>query len=332
MRVAVFSARKYERELLSAASSAYGHELVYFDSMLEPATAPLAGGFPAVCVFVNDCANALAIDILARGGTRLIATRSTGFNHIDLKAAAGHGIAVVRVVDYSPYSVAEFAVGLLLALNRKIHRAYNRTRDGNFELEGLMGFDLHGRCVATIGTGRIGRVFAGIMRGFGCEVIGYDKFPNSEFIAAGGRHVSLDEVCGHAEVISLHCPLTPETHHIVNARTLAAMKPGALLVNTSRGGLIDTEAAIEALKNGRLGGLAIDVYEQEANLFFQDLSSEIIPDDIIQRLVSFPNVIVTGHQAFFTREAVGTIVATTLESIADFETRRPLRNEVVLHG
>jgi D-lactate dehydrogenase len=330
MRVAVFSAKKYERELLDAANVAYGHDLVYFDSLLEPETALLAAGFAAVCVFVNDRADARTIDILAGGGTRLIATRSTGFNHVDLKAAAEHGIAVVRVVDYSPYSVAEFAVGLLLALNRKIHRAYNRTRDGNFELDGLMGFDFHARCVGVIGTGRIGRVFAGIMRGFGCDVLGYDKFRNPEFVAAGGAYTTLEDICALADLISLHCPLTPETHHIINARTLAAMKPRALLVNTSRGGLIDTEATIEALKSGHLGGLAIDVYEQEVDLFFQDLSSQIIADDVIQRLVSFPNVIVTGHQAFFTREAVSMIVGTTLESIAEFEANRPLRNQVVL--
>jgi D-lactate dehydrogenase len=330
MRVAVFSAKKYERDLLHAANARYGHELVYFDSLLEPETASLAAGFSAVCVFVNDRVDAQTVSTLARGGTKLIATRSTGFNHVDLKAAGEHGIVVVRVVDYSPYSVAEFAVGLLLALNRKIHRAYNRTRDGNFELDGLLGFDLHGRCVGTIGTGKIGRVFAAIMRGFGCEIIAYDKFPTPEFVAAGGRYADLDAVCMQADILSLHCPLTPETHHMINAKTLATMKPGALLVNTSRGGLVDTEATIEALKSGRLGGLAIDVYEQEADLFFQDLSSEIITDDVIQRLVSFPNVIVTGHQAFFTREAVGTIIATTLESIADFEAGEPLRNQVVL--
>ena len=193
-----------------------------------------------------------------------------------------------------------------------------------------MGFDFHGRCVGLIGTGKIGRVFAGIMRGFGCEVRGYDKFPNPAFVATGGIYTALDDLCAHADIISLHCPLTPETHHIINPRTLAAMKPGTLLVNTSRGGLIDTEAAIASLKSGGLGGLAIDVYEQETDLFFQDLSSEIIADDVIQRLVSFPNVIVTGHQAFFTREAVGTIAATTLESIADFEAGRPLRNQVAL--
>jgi D-lactate dehydrogenase len=325
MKVAVFSAKKYDRELLAAANAGHGHQLHFFDSFLEPDTAALARGFPAVCVFVNDTVDAAVIETLAVGGTRLVATRSTGFNHIDLAAAARHGLRVVRVTDYSPYAVAEFTVGLLLALNRKIHRAYNRTRDGNFELDGLMGFDLHGKCVGIIGTGKIGRIFAGIMRGFGCEVLGYDKFPHPDF---PGTYVDLPELTRRADVVSLHVPLTPDTHHIVNAATLAALKPGTLLVNTSRGGLVDTEAAIDALKSGRLGGLAIDVYEQEADLFFQDLSSEIITDDVIQRLIVFPNVIVTGHQAFFTREALGTICGTTLESISDFEQGRELRHEI----
>jgi D-lactate dehydrogenase len=270
----------------------------------------------------------MVLETLAKNGTKLVATRSTGFNHIDLKAAAVLGIKAVRVVDYSPYSVAEFAVGLLLALNRKIHRAYNRTRDGNFELDGLLGFDLHGKCVAILGTGKIGRVFARIMVGFGCHVLGYDKFRSEEFEQLGGRYVEPQELSERADIVSLHLPLTPETHHIINAARLSQVKRGALLVNTSRGGLVDTEAAIEALKTGQLGGLAIDVYEQEEQLFFQDLSSEIIADDVIQRLVSFPNVILTGHQAFFTREAVGTISATTLQSISDFEHGRPLANEV----
>lgn len=328
MRIAVFSAKKYERTFLDAANVAHGHELAYFDSALRLETAALAAGFPAACVFVNDNVDDATLDVLARGGTRIVATRSTGFNHIDLRAAARHGMSVVRVTEYSPHSVAEFAVGLLLALGRKIHRAYNRTRDGNFELDGLMGFDFHGRCVGVIGTGKIGRVFATIMRGFRCEVLGYDQFPSEAFVASGGAYVGIDELYARADIVSLHCPLTAETHHIVNRSSLAAMKPGSLLVNTSRGGLIDTEAAIEALKSGQLGGLALDVYEQEEEIFFQDLSSEIITDDLIQRLVSFPNVIVTGHQAFFTREAMSTIAATTLESIGDFENGRPLRNEV----
>lgn len=328
MKVAVFSAKKYDRELLDAANERFDHDLVYFDSRLEPDTAKLAAGFPAVCVFVNDDAGPMVLETLAKTGTKLVATRSTGFNHIDLKAAAALGVKAVRVVDYSPHSVAEFAVGLLLALNRKIHRAYNRTRDGNFELDGLLGFDLHGKCVAVLGTGKIGRVFAKIMVGFGCHVLGYDKYRSEEFEKIGGRYVEPEEIGERADILSLHLPLTPETHHIIDADRLSYFKRGALLVNTSRGGLIDTEAAIEALKRGQLGGLAIDVYEQEEELFFEDHSSDIIPDDVIQRLVSFPNVILTGHQAFFTREAVGTISATTLASISDFEHGRPLGNEV----
>jgi D-lactate dehydrogenase len=328
MRVAIFSAKKFERTLLSELNAAHGHELVYFDALLGSGTAALAAGFPAVSVFVNDPVDAGALRHLAEGGTRLVATRSTGFNHIDVAAAKKLGIKVVRVIDYSPNSVAEFAVGLLLALNRKIARAYNRTREGNFELDGLMGFDCVGRTVAVIGTGKIGRIFARIMAGFGCKVIGMDAQHSPEFEKIGGRYAAAEAVQAEADIISLHCPLTPQTHHMVNAKMLARVKKGALLINTSRGGLVDTEAAIEALKSGQLGGIAIDVYEEEASLFFKDLSSTVIKDDAIQRLVSFPNVIVTGHQAFFTREAVGTILETTLVSISDFAAGHPLANEI----
>jgi D-lactate dehydrogenase len=327
MRVAIFSAQRYERAILEETNVRYGHDLVYFDALLEPETVSLAAGFPVVSVFVNDVVCRTVLRQLADGGTKLVATRSTGFNQIDVSAANEFGIKVVRVTNYSPNSVAEFAVGLLLALNRKIPRAYNRTRDGNFSLEGLMGFDLVGRTVAVVGTGKIGTIFARIMRGFGCTVIGFDIHHSQEFEKIGGQYVDAKGIEG-ADVISLHCPLTPETYHIVNADTLTRVKSGALLINTSRGGLIDTEAAIEALKSGRLGGIAIDVYEQEAGLFFRDLSSTIIPDDVIQRLVSFPNVIVTGHQAFFTREALGTILDTTLESVSEFAAGRPLANEI----
>ncbi len=328
MKVAVFSAKRYDRDFLSAANAGAVHQLSFFDVPLEAETVALAAGHDAVCIFVNDTATAGVLDALARGGTRLIALRCTGFNNVDLEAAARLGVKVVRVVNYSPYSVAEHAVALLLAVNRKIHRAYNRTRDSNFALDGLMGFDLHGKTVAVVGTGKIGRVFARIMIGFGCEVIGYDKYPSPEFEALGARYAVPGEIGATADVISLHCPLTPETHHIVNADTLARVKRGALLVNTSRGGLVDTEAAIEALKSGQLGGLAIDVYEQEADLFFRDLSSTIISDDVFQRLISFPNVIVTGHQAFFTREAITTISETTINSISEFAAGQPLSNEV----
>jgi D-lactate dehydrogenase len=324
----MFSAKNYERTLLDELNAGFGHELVYFDTLLGPGTAPLAPGFPAVSVFVDDVVDGDVLKHLAAGGTKLVATRSTGFNQIDVRAAEALGVRVVRVTDYSPNSVAEFAVGLLLALNRKIPRACNRTREGNFALDGLMGFDLVGRTVAVIGTGKIGTVFARIMAGFGCKVIGFGVHHSPEFEIIGGCYAGAEEIQTEADVISLHCPLTPQTHHMVNARTLARVKRGALLINTSRGGLVDTEAAIEALKSGRLGGMALDVYEEEAGLFFKDLSSTVITDDIIQRLVSFPNVIVTGHQAFFTREAMGTILETTLASISDFAAGRPLANEI----
>lgn len=328
MKIAVFSAKRYDRDFLDVANVAEGHELQYFDVALGLASAALATGHDAVCIFVNDVADASVLEALQHGGTKLVALRCTGFNNVDLAAAARLGIKVVRVVDYSPYSVAEHAVALLLAINRKIHRAYNRTRDFNFSLDGLMGFDLHGKTVAVVGTGKIGRIFARIMLGFGCGVIGYDKFPSAEFEMLGGRYAAPGEIGATADIISLHCPLTPETHHIVNAESLARMKRGALLVNTSRGGLVDTEAAIEALKSGQLGGLALDVYEQEAGLFFRDLSSTIITDDVLQRLIAFPNVIVTGHQAFLTREAIATISETTLRSASEFAANAPLSNEL----
>lgn len=327
MRVAIFSAQRYERALLDEANVRHGHDLVCFDTPLGRETISLAAGFPAVSVFVNDVVDRSVLEKLVGGGTKLVATRSTGFNHIDVPAATEFGIKVVRVTNYSPNSVAEFAVGLLLALNRNIPRAYNRTRDGNFSLEGLMGFDLANRTVAVIGTGKIGRIFARIMVGFGCDVIGLDVHRSPEFEQLGGRYVDVERI-GEADVISLHCPLTPQTYHIVNSETLARVKRGALLINTSRGGLIDTEAVIEALRSGHLGGVAIDVYEQEAGLFFKDLSTTIIPDDVIQRLVSLPNVIVTGHQAFLTREALGTILETTLASVSEFAAGRPLTNVI----
>lgn len=328
MKTAVFSARRYDQALLAEANRAAGHELLFIQDRLTAETAALARGCAAVCVFVNDCVDVEVLQRLADQGTRLVATRSTGYNHIDAAAAGRLGVAVVRVTDYSPHSVAEFAVGLLLAVNRKIARASMRTREGNFELDGLMGFDLHGKTVGVIGTGKIGSIFARIMLGFGCTVLGHDTHPDPAFEQSGGRYVPVRELLAGSDVISLHCPLTEETHHIVDAASLAQVKRGAILVNTSRGGLVDTEAAVQALKSGQLGGLAIDVYEQEASLFFQDLSSTIITDDVIQRLVSFPNVIVTGHQAFFTVEAIGQIMATTLGSITAFERGEPLLHRI----
>lgn len=328
MKTAVFSARRYDKTLLARANQDAGHELRFFEDRLTLASASLAEGCEAVCVFVNDSVDAPVLAALARQGTRLVATRSTGYNQIDVAAAAQLGIEVVRVTDYSPHSVAEFAVGLLLGVNRKIARASARTRDGNFDLEGLMGFDLHGKTIGVIGTGKIGLIFARIMAGFGCTILGHDPCPSRGFEETGGSYVAVDELLARSDAVSLHCPLTEATRYIINAHNLARLKHGSILVNTSRGGLVDTDAAIAALKSGQLGGLAIDVYEQEANLFFQDLSSTIICDDVIQRLVSFPNVIVTGHQAFFTVEAIGQIMQTTIASISAFERGEPLVNRV----
>lgn len=328
MKIAVFSAKRYDRDFLTAANASAGHQLCFFDTPLDRDSVALAAGYEAVCIFVNDRADAEVLTALAAGGTKLVALRCTGFNNVDMNAAADLGLKVVRVVTYSPYSVAEHAVALLQAINRKIHRAYNRTRDSNFALDGLMGIDLHGKTVAVIGTGKIGCVFAKIMLGFGCDVIGYDKYPSQAFLDLGARYAEPGEIGAKADIISLHCPLTPETHHIINADTLARAKRGALLINTSRGGLVDTEAVIEALKSGQLGGLALDVYEQEADLFFRDLSSTIITDDVFQRLLSFPNVIVTGHQAFFTEEAISTICETTINSVTQFANGQPLSDEI----
>ncbi|MDX2287074.1 MAG: 2-hydroxyacid dehydrogenase [Bacteroidia bacterium] len=329
MRTAVFSTQPYDRQFLDAANAA-GHELVYFEPPLNPETAALALGFPAICTFVNDHLTAPLIRKLGDYGLKLIALRCAGFNQVDLAAAHAAGIPVVRVPAYSPHAVAEHAVALILTLNRKTHKAYNRVREGNFSLERLEGFDLFGQTVGVVGTGKIGRVFAGIMRGFGCRVIAYDAYPAQD--AVDIQYVSLETVFRDADILSLHCPLTPETRHLVNRETLALMKPGAMLINTGRGGLIDTAAVVEALKHRRLGYLGLDVYEQEESLFFRDLSETIIEDDLISRLLTFPNVLVTAHQAFFTRNALEQIASATLGSISDFEAGRPLAHAVPLPG
>jgi D-lactate dehydrogenase len=328
MRVAMFSTKPYDRRSFEEAGTD-GLDVHWLEPRLSEETVMLAAGSPAVCLFVNDDGNAGVIAALAKGGTRLIALRCAGFNNVDLAAAEAHGIAVVRVPAYSPHAVAEFTVGLLLALVRRIHKAYTRTRENNFALDGLLGFDLHGRTVGVIGTGRIGALVARILHaGFGCRVLAHDVHHDAALKAIGVRYATVEEIVAEADIITLHCPLTPETHHLLNPRSVARLKPGTIVVNTSRGALIDTEAAIEALKTGRLGGLAIDVYEQEADLFFEDLSAEIIQDDALQRLMMFPNVLVTGHQAFFTREALGAIASTTLASVRDFAAGRPLANAV----
>jgi D-lactate dehydrogenase len=319
MKVAVFSTKPYDREYLDRANAGHGHELTFFDAHLGRETALLATGHGAVCAFVNDVLDSEVLRQLAAGGTRLIALRSAGFNHVDLVAARGLDIAVARVPAYSPHAVAEHAVGLILTLNRKLHRAYNRVREGNFSLHGLRGFDLHGRTVGTIGTGKIGAVFARIMLGFGCRVLAFDPAPDQGCRALGVEYVALDELLRTSDIVSLHSPLNESTHHLIDAARLSLMKRGVMLINTSRGALVDTRAVIEALKSGQIGYLGVDVYEEEEQLFFEDLSSEIIRDDVFMRLLTFPNVIVTAHQAFFTEEALLNIAGTTLANITAFE-------------
>ena len=325
MRIAMFSTKPYDRRSFETAASAAPHEILFLEPRLAPLTAPLAAEAEAVCVFVNDDVSTPVLEALAAGGTRLILLRCAGFNNVDLHAAQRLGIKVARVPAYSPHAVAEFTIGLMLSLVRGIHRAYQRTRDGNFALEGLLGFDLHGKTVGVIGTGKIGAIVARILAaGFGCRVLAYDVRPDPALQAIGVTYAEPRAIAAQADILTLHCPLTPETHHVVRAETLALARPGLVLVNTSRGGLIDTEAAIEALKSGRLGGLAIDVYEQEADLFFEDLSNEILADDVIARLLTFPNVLVTGHQAFFTAEAMGAIADVTLGNATRFATGEAL--------
>ncbi|MDZ8054298.1 MAG: 2-hydroxyacid dehydrogenase [Aulosira sp. ZfuVER01] len=328
MKVAVFSTKTYDRQFLEAANSPKQHDLVFFEPRLNRDTAILAAGFPAVCVFVHDQVDASTLKILASNGTRLVALRCAGFNNVDLTTAADLGITIVRVPAYSPYGVAEHAVGLILSLNRKIHRAYNRVREGNFSLDRLLGFNLNGRTVGIIGTGKIGLILGQIMKGFGCHLLAYDVYHNPELEAIGGKYVELPELFANSDIISLHCPLTPETHHLIDNQAIAQMKPGIMIVNTSRGALIDTQAVIEGLKSGQIGYLGVDVYEQESELFFEDLSGEIIQDDVFQHLTTFPNVLITGHQAFFTEEALRNIADTTMANIADVEQGRPCHNEI----
>ncbi|PHM09600.1 2-hydroxyacid dehydrogenase [Nostoc sp. 'Peltigera malacea cyanobiont' DB3992] len=328
MKVAVFSTKAYDRKFLLAANSPIQHELVFFEPRLNRDTAILAAEFPAVCVFVHDQVDAPTLELLASRGTRLIVLRCAGFNNVDLQAAADLGITVVRVPAYSPYGVAEHAVGLILSLNRKIHRAYNRVREGNFSLDGLLGFNLHERTVGIVGTGKIGLILGQIMKGFGCNLLAYDVYRNPELEALGGKYVELPELFANSDIISLHCPLTSETHHLINTEAIKQIKPGVMLINTSRGALIDTQAVIEGLKSGKIGYLGVDVYEQESELFFEDLSGEIIQDDIFQRLTTFPNVLITGHQAFFTAEALYNIAETTFANITDVEQGRPCANEI----
>ena len=321
MRIAVFSARPYDRVSLDEANVAPpavpGIEFQYYDATLDLKTAALAQGCDGVCVFVNDRLDAPVLQALHAQGVRAIVLRCAGFNNVDLACAQRLGFFIARVPAYSPEAVAEHTLALVMTLNRQTHRAYNRVREGNFMLNGLLGRTLHGKTVGIVGTGKIGLATARIFHGMGCTVLGHDPYPSSEF-SRFGENVALDELLARSDIVSLHCPLMDETAHLINEASLARMKPGAMLVNTSRGGLVDTDAVIRALKSRHLGHLAIDVYEQESALFFQDRSGEIIEDDVFQRLMTFPNVLVTGHQGFFTAEALQEIAQTTMENLAHF--------------
>lgn len=321
--VAFFDTKPYDREWFDRLNKNY--EIRYFDGRLRPENAVLTAGCGAVCAFVNDNINARTLDIFAKQGVRVIALRCAGYNNVDVAAAYERGITVLRVPAYSPYAVAEHAMGLLLALNRRIPRAYIRTRDFNFSLVGLMGFDMHGKTAGVIGTGRIGRVFIDICRGFGMNVVAHDPYPVQE---GGIEYVSREELFRRADVISLHCPLTDGTRYIINDEALSLMKRGALIVNTSRGRLIDSEALLRALNEKRIGGAALDVYEEESGLFFEDNSDRIVTDEVLSVLVNRPNVIITSHQAFFTEEAMHNIAEETLANLDAFFARAPLQNEV----
>lgn len=325
MRIAVFSTRAYDRRFLEQANGQGEHELLFFEARLDAHTAATAAGAQAVCAFVNDTLDAAVLRTLQGLGVRLVLLRSAGFNHVDLAAAAALGLAVGRVPEYSPHAVAEHAAALVLTLNRKIHRAHARVREGNFQLEGLMGFDLHGSTVGVVGLGTIGRCFAHIMLGFGCRVLAFDPRPEAAALAPGVQASALAPLLEQADIVSLHCPLTPATRHLIDAAALARMKRGAMLVNTSRGAVVDTPALIQALKTGHLGSLGLDVYEEEGDLFFRDLSQDVLQDDVFARLLTFPNVIVTGHQAFFTEQALAQIAHTTLANASHFAAQgRPL--------
>jgi len=317
MKIIVFSTKPYDRAFLAEAGAE--HALTFVEPALDTTTAALAAGHEAVCVFVNDVVDAAVLEAIAANGVRLVLLRCAGFNNVDVAAAHRLGIAIGRVPAYSPYAVAEHTLGLMLSLNRKIHRAHNRIREGNFSLDGLLGFDLHGKTVGVVGTGAIGTVLCHALHGLGCHVLAVDPSPNGALDQFGVDYVALDDLLAASDVITLHCPLTPQTYHVIDAAAFARMRDGVMLINTSRGALIDTPAAIEALKSGRLGALGIDVYEEEGHLFFENLSGQVIQDDVFARLLTFPNVLITGHQAFFTREALTAIAETTMANASSFE-------------
>jgi D-lactate dehydrogenase len=321
MKVAVFSTKAYDREYLNRANntSPSPHELTFYEAPLNSQTVQLAMNSTAVCCFVNDCLDETVLVELARLGVQLIALRCAGFNQVDIAAAKKLGLKIARVAEYSPHAVAEHALGLIMMLNRNLHRAHNRVRENDYSLNGLLGFDLVNKTVAVIGTGKIGQVFAKIMLGIGCKIIAYDLKPDAGLIAKGVVYLPLNDLWQEADIISLHCPLMPETHHIINSNTLTQMKTGVMIINTGRGALIDTPAVVQALKTKKVGYLGLDVYEEESNLFFEDKSNQLLQDDVFARLLTFPNVVITGHQAFFTREALTAISEITIANISHFE-------------
>ena len=324
IKIAFFDAKEYDRQSFMASNKDDEYEILYLETRLSEDTCKLADGYDVVCVFVNDDVNSVVIDRLAAMGVKLIALRCAGYNNVDIEYAYGK-IHIVRVPAYSPYAVAEHAMALLLTSIRRIHKAYIRTKDFNFSLNGLTGFDLHGKTVGVVGTGKIGRIFIDICRGFGMNVIAYDKFPAKD---SGIEYVTLDELWERSDIISFHCPLTDENRHMVNAESIAKMKKGVALINTSRGALIDSEALLEGIKQRQIGAACLDVYEEESNVFFHDYSNHIVNDDVLARLISMPNVIVTSHQAFLTNEALANIADTTLDNVREFFERDTCTNEV----
>lgn len=331
MELVVFSSKSYDRDAFQKANQNYNHQLKFLDVHLNPETITLSGSSPAICAFVNDVLNEETLKKFSSQGGKIIALRSAGYNHVDLKAAKKYSIKIVRVPAYSPSSVAEHTIGLLLCLNRKIHKAYARVREGNFSLEGLTGFDLASRTVGVIGTGNIGFIVARILKSFGSEVLASDPVENPEVLKLGIPYVPLKELLQRSDVITLHCPLNTNTFHIIDEEEVSLLKSGAILVNTSRGALINTQAVLKSLKSQKLGGLAIDVYEEEEGVFFEDGSARPLADDTLARLLTFPNVLITGHQAFLTHEALSTIAETTLNSLSQFEQKIPLTNEISIN-
>jgi len=328
MKIAVFSTKPYDEQYLLKHNQERGHDIMFFETALNHKTTDLTKGFDVVCVFVNDKLDARTLNKLKSNGVRLIALRCAGFNNVDMPVARELGLTVVRVPAYSPEAVAEHAVALIMTLNRKTHKAYNRIREGNFSLYRLIGFNLNKKTVGVIGTGKIGSAFCKIMNGFGCKIVAFDTYESASLKAMGVEYVPLEQLLQGSDIISLHCPLTTDTFHMINQKALLNMKDGVMLINTSRGALINTPDIIEALKSRKVGYLGIDVYEQEEKLFFNDLSENIIDDELVLRLISFPNVLITSHQAFLTNEALNQIALITLDNMEDFANGKPLVNLV----